>query len=335
MNIFETIESVTSGIERYHSQFLADALRSSLRGHRSLFDGVWRLAAPPTWEIPAGADVSVEEATGDGRIDICIKSDHPVKRIIGIEVKTLDASADFEQLEKYFDGLQKSFPDHCVQVSYLTPFNRDRAGDMADRLRTVRVFDEFSRVSSGSRHLSWLDVADICWNGNDLWKQHQAYVRENMSSCSNLRDSSVGRDRGLDEFFGKEAEREFFDELAKRKIQRQVDGTEIELWRFREELPLFAATLVDALKLLLNTDGVSRKSERSDKIAEGLRELYLESPYGQVHEALFKLSEQFSHVWIQGEGNYGVRTAHKVQGSSGVSLVTSRGPGHLVVGQRR
>ena len=335
MNIFETIGSVTSGIERYHSQFLADALRASLNGRRSLFDGVWRLAAPQSWEIPDCAEVSVEKVAGSGRIDICIQSDHPVKRIIGIEVKTLDDSAEFEQLERYRKGLQREFSEYCIQVSYLTPFNIERAGKAAGKLRTVQVFDRFMKVSRDARHLSWLDVADICWDGNDLWKQHQAYVRKHISSCRNLKELSVDRDRGLDVFFSKDAEDGFFAELVKLGIQPGKAFTEIDLSEFQGNLSLFAVKLVNALKILINTDNVSRDSKRSDKIAEGLREMFLESRYREVHEALFRLSEQFCHVWVQGEGNYGVRTAHKVHQSSGVSLVTSRGADRLVVVQRR
>lgn len=335
MNIFETIGSVTGGIERYHSQFLADALRASLSEDRSLFDGVWRLATPKDWEPPDCAGISTEEAAGEGRIDICIKSDHPVKRIIGIEVKTLDESADFEQLEEYLDGLQDTYSEHCIQISYLTPFNRCRAGDMADRLRTVRVFDEFSKVSPAAQHLSWLDLADICWDGSDLWKQHQAYVREHISSRSLLEESSVDRDRELDTFFGKEPARGVLDKLGALKFQHEGDRMEIDLSAHCGNLSLFAENLVDALRILLKSDRVSRDAKRTDKFTEGQREPFLDSRYHEVHEALFGLSEQFSHVWVQGDGNYGVRTAHKDHPSNGVSLVTSQSHDRLVVVLRR
>ena len=334
MNIFEIIGSVTSGIERYHSQFLADALRSSLNEDRSLFDGVWCLATPKGWELPDCAEISTEAAAGEGRIDICIKSDRPVKRVVGIEVKTNDESVELGQLEKYLCGLQKAFKEHCIQVSYLTPFNKCRAGHLAGKLSAVDEYERFREKSTDARHLSWLDVADISWDGNDLWKQHQAYVREHMSSSSNLKDSSVDRDRGLVEFFGEEAERRFFDELAELKILRQADGIEIELGEFCENLPLLAVKLVDALKILLKSDSVSHDVKRTDKFTEGQREPFLNSPYHKIHSALFNLSEEFSHVWVQGEGNYGVRTAHKNH-RSGVSIVTSRGSDSLLVGRRR
>ena len=334
MNIFETIGSVTSGIERYHSQFLADALKESLSGDRSLFDGVWCLATPRGWELPDCAEISTEAAAGEGRIDICIRSDHPVKRIIGIEVKTQDASVESEQLEKYLCGLKETYREYCVIVSYLTPFNECRAGELANKLPAVKVFDRFREKSAAARHLSWLDVADISWDGNDIWKQHQAYVRNHISSCSHLKESSVDRDRGLVEFFGEEAERGFFNELAKLGIQRRVGGTEIELRDFCKELPHLAEKLVGALKILLNVDSVSHDVKRTDKFTEGQREPFLDSPYRKVHSALFNLSEEFCHVWVQGEGNYGVRTAHKSH-RSGVSIVTSRGSDRLLVGRRR
>ena len=336
MNIFETIGSVSGGIEQYHSQFLADALKESLSGDRSLFDGVWRLATPKGWEPPDCAEISTEETAGEGRIDICIRSDHPVKRIVGIEVKTNDKSVESGQLEKYSDGLHKAFPEHCVQVSYLTPFNSCRAGDLADKLPTVEAFRGFRKgKSANARHLSWLDVADIGWDGNDLWKQHQAYVRNRISSCSLLKESSVDRDRELDVFFGGEAVRGFFDELAKLGIQPQASGTEIELQDFCETLPLFTVKLVDALKVLLKADSVLHDSKKKDKFTEEQREPFLDSSCHNVHRALFNLSREFCHVWVQGEGNYGVRTTHKCHRSSGVSIVTSRGPDRLLVGRRR
>ena len=335
MNIFETIGSVTGGIERYHSQFLADALRASLRADRSLFDGLWCLATPEGWELPDCAEISTEEAAGEGRIDICIKSDHPVKRIVGIEVKTVDESADFEQLKEYLCGLGNKYSEHCIQISYLTPFNRCRAGVNADNLLTVRAFDEFSEVSPAAKHVSWLDVADIYWNGNDLWKQHQAYVRKHISSCSLLKESSVDRDRELFTFFGKEPARRFLDKLDELGFQHKGDRMEMDLSAHCGDLSSFAENLVDALKILLKSDRASRDAKKADKFTEGQREPFLDSPYQQVHERLFGLSEQYSYVWIQGEGNYGVRTAHKCHPGSGVSLVTTRGSNRLVFRLKR
>ena len=229
MNIFETIGSVTRVIEPFHSQFLADALEESLNGDRSLFDGVWSLAAPKGWEPPDCAQISTEETTGGGRrIDILIRSDHPVKRILGIEIKTQDDSVELGQLEKYLSGLKETYQEYCVKVSYLTPFNKCRAGGLACRVLAVKVFDSFRKEQSeDARHLSWLDVADIDWDGNALWKQHQAYVRNHISSCNLLRESSVERDRELDEFFGGEAVERVLHRLDDLRFQHNKN---VQLW---------------------------------------------------------------------------------------------------------
>ena len=335
MNVFETIGRVTGGIEQYHSQFLADALKESLSGDRSLFDGVWCLATPKGWEPPDRAEIFTERTAGEGRIDICIQSDLPVKRVVGIEVKTNDKSVESGQLEGYFDGLNKTFPEHCVQVSYLTPFNKCRAGELARELLAVEEYERFLDKSKDARHLSWLDVADISWDGNDLWKQHQAYVRNHISSCSLLKESSVDRDRRLCEFFGEEAERTLLEKLGALKFQCEGNRMEIDLSTHCKNPSWFAKNLVDALKILLRTDRVSHNAKKKDKFIEGQREPFLDSPYRAVHEALFRISEECNSVWIEGEGNYGVRTAHKDHPSSGVSLVTSRGPDRLVVALRR
>ena len=169
MNIFETIKKVTSRYEPFHSQYLADALRSSIDGDGLLFREVWRLVAKPDWQIPDCAVVTDEEVIGSRRVDIVIRSERPIKRVVGIEVKTVDASVEEGQLKAYLEGLRKKFPKHEVQIAYLTPFNRRRAGDVADCIRSVREFDEFHQKHLPyARHVSWLDIADIPFG----WQRH-------------------------------------------------------------------------------------------------------------------------------------------------------------------
>ena len=105
LNVFETIRSTTRRIEPFHSQFLADALDASLNGDRSLFDGIWKLAAPPDWPIPRQATVNTEQDAGNRRrIDLCIL-DAEGRRILGIEIKTTSTSANAGQLRSYELGL--------------------------------------------------------------------------------------------------------------------------------------------------------------------------------------------------------------------------------------
>ena len=328
MNIFETIGRVSQRYEPYHSQFLADALKCSLKADRSLFDAVWKLAAPSYWEIPEKATVSSEEVVERGRIDVCIRSENPQNRILGIEVKTDDSSASSGQLEKYRKGLNEKFSGYDVQISYLTPFNREQAGDAADSLPTVRVFEEFARVFPRSTHLSWLDLASIPWDGNALWEQHRAFVRQRISSREELR-AKTELNRGFADFFGKEAADCFSAKLA----ELGIVGTKISLSNFRID-PSFTKSLADAFKILLDTPNVSRNANKEDKFPDELRERFLDSQFREIHRSMFDLSKQFKFVWVQGESNYGVRTAHRKH-SSGVSLLRSFGPDLLIVGQLR
>ena len=132
-----------------------------------MFDTVWKLTAPPKWNIPEHSEISSEESTeenGRRRIDICIR-DKDNHRVLGIEVKTREASAKSGQLKKYLCGLRIKYSDEEVMIAYLTPFNRERAGKKADLLSSVREFEEFSNKfpDHHGRHVSWLDVADISW----------------------------------------------------------------------------------------------------------------------------------------------------------------------------
>ena len=188
MNIFETIEKTSNRIEPFHSQFLADALQASIGGDRSLFNAVWRLTTPEVWDTPEKAEIKAEEGVpGQGRIDIAIRCDSPERRIVGIEVKTTDSSATEGQLEKYRNGLNEKFPGYSVTIAYLTPFNRKWAADKADDLATVKEFDGFQANYPDARHISWLDIAAIPWNGSYLWRQHQLYVYQRISSHKKLR----------------------------------------------------------------------------------------------------------------------------------------------------
>ena len=174
LNVFETIRSTTGRIEPFHSQFLADALDASLNGDRSLFEGFWELAKPPDWPIPRKATVKTEQDAGNGRrIDLCIQDDER-RRILGIEVKTTSASVNAGQLEAYEQGLVHKNPGFDIAIAYLTPFNRKRAGKAGDSLNTVQLFQAFAKESSrAGQHVSWLDVAELSWDGRGIWLDHR------------------------------------------------------------------------------------------------------------------------------------------------------------------
>ena len=331
LNVFETILSTTRRIEPFHSQFLADALDASLNDDRSLFDGIWKLAAPPDWPIPRKATVETEQDAGNGRrIDLCIQ-DVEGRRILGMEVKTTSLSANAGQLEAYEQGLVQSNPNFNIAIAYLTPFNRERAGEAADRLRTVQLFQAFARESSrAGQHVSWLDVAELSWDGRDIWRDHQAYVRERIAPKAKL-SSSVAGNRKFNTFFGEEASEAFWEALAELQVLPDETGARVELDSFAAN----PRALARAFEILIEDgDGVSR-GNRSDRFLRELRERFLQATGGDIHAELFGLAARFPNVWIQGESDYGVRVAHERHPSTGVSLVRSVGPGVLRMGEPR
>ena len=333
LNIFKSIDKTTHRIEPFHSQFLGDALCASLGGDRSLFEGIWKLCAPADWRPPQNAKVHTEYSLdGAQRIDILI-TEPETGRVLGIEVKTSRASARSGQLEGYLRGLQKKYDDEKIAIAYLTPFNRKRAetviGAAAGTLSTVEVFEAFRRDFDRTCHVSWLDVAEIEWNGGEIWSQHRAYVRNRMASPDRLRET-MSRNRSLNEFFSDEAVEAFWDALPQRGLDDANGGVLVNLEVF-EGSP---NQLAKALTILIEDGGnVSRRS-KTDRFREELRLPFLELPHGAFHEAIFNLSRRFDHVWVQGERNYGLRVGHKDH-SSGVSLVTSHRQDCLVIGRRR
>ena len=73
--------------EKFHSEFLGAALRTSLNGDRSLFEGVWERCVPDYWHCPSNARVETERSLdGHGRIDILIRDMGYFGLAVGIEV---------------------------------------------------------------------------------------------------------------------------------------------------------------------------------------------------------------------------------------------------------
>ena len=330
MNAFECENGRSELPEQFHSEFLGAAMRASLKeGERSLFVGVWKLCAPDDWKPPSHGRVVTEQRVNQGeRIDICLLDDEPPGRVVGIEVKTKRASAEYGQLERYLVGLQEEFPGAGVAIAYLTPFNREQAGEDAGRLRTVEVFDKFAEKFEG-RHVSWRDVAAIEWGGGVLWSEHQAYVRNVMASDESLQ-RAISRNRLFDAFFGEDATDQFRMRFKQKGVDSTVSGFTLDLHEFLEDPDFIAKACEILIEASEGAPGMRKENELPDKS----RTEFLESTYGLIHAALFDLTCRYDHVWLKGKGDYGLRVAHKKH-SSGVSLVTSQGPGRLLIEQPR
>ena len=266
-----------------------------------------------------------EHETADGkRIDICIR-DKTRRYVLGIEIKTTRASAEPGQLETYEHGLMRRNPGWEIAIAYLTPFNRQRAGDSAEALPTVRVFEQFAKTSQRARHVNWLDIADIQWDGRDIWRQHQHYVRSKMAAADKLKPA-VLQYRVFKDFFGDDAASLVWDALVEMEIFPGPKGARIELENFRGD----PSSLSQALIILIEDGENVSPSRKHGRFPVQERQKFLTSPWQRFHAELFELSAQYENVWIQGETDYAVRIAHKHHGS-GVSLVRTYGPGVLAI----
>ena len=278
LNIFSTIRDVTSRTEPFHSRFLANALCSSLSGDRSLFEGFWKRASPKDWPVPRAATVVAEREVGAGKkIDLTI-TDCRQGLVLGIEVKTERTSATPGQLEAYACGLVESLGkprNWKVAIAFLTPFNRERAVEvaeelptslsreqaveMAERLPTVKLFRRFAKNTPyAAQHVSWLDVADLSWDGGAIWRQHQAYVRNSISCKHELKNAlAVAGNRSFDQFFGAEAAELFWGTFSEWDIDSEGAGIEIDLRNCNADPEAFTS----AFRVLIEQgEGISRNN---------------------------------------------------------------------------
>ena len=246
-NIFEVIRSVSSRVEPYHSAFLAAMLRSSLTSDRRLFDAFWRMATPG-WQLPEG-DVAIrpEDVVRTGRVDLTLLEGDTC--VLGVEVKTRETSTSSGQLARYQKGLEEKYAGRDLAIAYLTPFNSQRAGGGASALPSVREFCKFAETFPQSQHMSWLDLAEVDWDGGELWEQHRAYVRSQIASQQQLEKWLVGRSRDLSHFFGPQAAEEFDEQLG--AAVGDLDGHVLDLAHVQDP-----ATFASVFRVLIESDAV-------------------------------------------------------------------------------
>ncbi len=323
--------------EMFHSELLGAALRTSLNGDRSLFDGLWKACAPEDWDCPEEAWVETEHGWSDARrIDILI-GNAAFKQVIGIEVKTKDGSVQPEQLDAYRRNLWDEYGEDNVAIVFLTPFNKrhaDKFGEGIARLfRAVEEFEAFSKGLKRVHHMSWRDVAEIPWaGGGDLWREHQAHVLETMASEHVLKNLH-SRNRSFSEFFGVEPVAASFRALRVGETRDYKGGVVIDLQNYSRS----PRELADAVRTLIERgEGVVHR-KRDSTFSAILRQKFLDPnqcEYHEYHHTLFGLEDEFEYVWLHGTGNYGLRVGHRCDYGS-VSLVTSRGCNKLLIGQSR
>jgi hypothetical protein len=333
MNVFEVIASVTSRIEPFHSRYLAAELRESLAGDRRFFDGFWALATGGTsaWPLPPLAEVAAEDPFEDGqRVDLVVfvpARGHP-RQVLGIEVKTRDASAAEGQLRGYHERLCAKYPTAEVRLAYLTPFTRRTHPEHADRLRAVQ---EAETLGGTLVHLSWGEVSALPHRGGEVWEHHREFVRTRIADPAQLHRAAL--DRGLGLFFGDECATRFWDALQRVGVDLTPDPHAPDTVTVRLSVVREPDALVEAFRILVDSS-MCASTRQKDDLPETQRRYFLDSAYGDVHARLFALAREYDHVWVGGRRRYGLRVSHQHH-RSGVSLCTAVEPGVLEIILRR
>ena len=318
---------MTSRIEPFCSQFFVYALNSSIREGTTFFEQAWNLCAPPDWKPPTQAHIEAEEVLdGDKRIDIAI-FDETLSRVLGIEVKTTEASVEPGQLETYYRLLQDKYPNLDVCIAFLTPFNECSVKEIrtdsseALRLPSVREYDELSSFIPQDRsiHVSWRQIVKkVDWAGEPLWEQFTWFVLNKIASLEKL-ERYLRTDLSLARFFSEEAVEKFGDALQ--GLTSSHDSVNLETLATK---PSALQSFLDALTALIEDDqSVDRRKSRPNKYSPDRIEELVNSDYGRVHSEIFKLSSEYCHVWIEGKSDYGLRVVHYNHPSSGVSILRS------------
>ncbi len=327
MNIFKVIGK----FERIHSEYLAAVLRASYDGDRELFTQFWQRAvdSDENWPVPTAAEIETETFLNPGRVDITV-FDRNSPRCLGVEVKTTEASTTDGQLATYQSGLEALYRKEYkrkieVRMAYLTPFNHEHSPERATHSR--REFCAFKCEHPEAVHLSWLDVACIEPHvEDDLWSQHQEYVREEM--CAPRAPLSKEM-REFGSFFDADVMENFWTQL-------EASGFGIK----GEETPFDEISdinqLISALKLLIDSPEAKSTIPRDNKVSDDLKRQYSQSIHGPKHDALFAIADECPWVWIQGgKKNYGVRVrVAQPKHNRGVSLCTVSENG-ITIGQER
>ena len=328
VNIFEIHRRTTSRIEPFHTAYLASCLKES----KELLGKFWALATAgdKKWPVPStNTKVVEEDILDDGkRIDIVVRASSP-NLLIGVEAKTADSSVKPGQLAAYLERLEVKYPNHNIWMTYLTPFNTMNEPKGSRGHEAIKEFQEFNRwyAQRGyaqSTHLSWEEVAELVWQGSDsVWNQHVKYIRETI--C-NPPPEVVGWG-SLDQDLGWEIMRDFWHEIDKTGFH--ADKGVITLKQDNDP-----EALADALKLLLSSEKVRSKTIGRRTVVDAVKSELVKSTYGQFHQQIFNLLDEYPFLGIRGKKGYGltlpVQGVHRV-----VSICTTKleYPERLTIGR--
>jgi hypothetical protein len=326
---------MTRRVEPFHSQTLAwflDVDRSLCRAFLMNFVPDEFLNATGLLDAADSLEVTSEDVLEAGdRIDVTLVGPGG---LVGIEVKTTDASATSGQMARYYDQLvereRRQNSHRPVHLVYVTPFTAMREADAVSvqRLATVREYERFVSGRPGSAtHASWSDVVNLypLERADSLgaaMRDHRAHVRSIICSPERLR--AHGRARGLDIFLGEVAVQRFFDAVdAAGVVYDDSPGGDLVFPLAQPDQQVDA--MLDALVGLLDAAKRSVARPRQDRIGRsGLLDDYRGGPHGRFHRRLFEAVSVRGWAWLGGRASLGVRVVHPDH-SSGVSLCTLTG----------
>ena len=96
-----------------------------------------------------------------------------------------------------------------------------------------------------------------------------------------------------------------------------------------------AQGFIDAFRILIESPSLDAGANKADDYQQTERARFRDSEYGEVHAGLFRLAEEYSHVWVSGKRDFGLRVAHPRHRSTGESLARSIATGRFQIGQSR
>lgn len=331
VNIFEIIEKVTSRIEPFHSEFLTN----SFRNNKILLNKFFLLIRTSLTNDSINKFIASEELIivsedlffDSKRIDLTIKEPKS-KNIIGIEVKTSDASVSHNQLSIYHDNMIRKYSDYNILIVFLTPFNKQNLPhDISpEEIHAINEFSSFHKNIENSIHINWDDVVDLYENTlsyeNKLYIDHKEYIKTEVTSESRLKQRIINmdRNRGLAEFFGEECVGNFFESLLENNITYHEDDKKMK-FNLAENANNFDE-LINTFQILTNSDNLQKKSTKTNKVNKELIKRYENGSNGIFFRLFFSYIENHSYLWLEGKARIGIRASHNLYKSSGVSVFT-------------
>ena len=265
--------------------------------------------------------------SGNKRIDITIE--FPMKALIGIEVKTSDASTTSGQLNDYWERLHaKKEYIHLDQfMVYITPFSATNlpSPEARERVHAIKEFEQFQSAhpECGS-HANWTEVSGLYPAERDsflgcIYEHHKQFIE--VSVCNPGRITLNQNARELASFLGVEVVNRFFELMEQEDVHFSTTDSKFN-FDLQENEHRYEA-MVEGIRGLLESELLNKGARRNDqKNGPILRIEYQQGRFGPFFKKLFLLFKAHPYAWLKGNKDLGLRAAHPDHKTTGVSLIT-------------